>query len=222
VLIGVALPLLISGAFKWQIAAGTALALWIVGTHAQDVWQQTGGSLAGLRRLTAGYLGMTIAHVGFAVTLIGIVVTSHSSIERDVRLTNGASTQLGALTFTLVAVDRVRGPNYVADRGSVRVEGDGASYVMFPEKRRYLSGGNIMTEAAIEPGVTRDVYVAMGEPLADGGWTMRLHYKPLVRWVWVGALLMALGGVTAVSDARYRRLRIRRDVPVAAAAEQGA
>ncbi len=83
---------------------------------------------------------------------------------------------------------------------------------MFPEKRRYLSGGNVMTEAAIEPGVTRDVYVAMGEPLDDGGWTLRLHYKPLVRWVWVGALLMALGGVTAVTDARYRRLRVRRDV----------
>ncbi len=116
----------------------------------------------------------------------------------------------------------MRGPNYIADRGSVRVDGDGAPHVMFPEKRRYLSGGNVMTEAAIEPGVTRDVYVAMGEPLAEGGWTLRLHYKPLVRWVWVGALLMALGGVTAVTDARYRRLRVRRDVGVAAAAEPGA
>jgi len=221
VVIGVALPLLISGAFKWQIAVGSAIALWIVGSHLQDLWQQSGGRLSGLRRLTAGYFGMTIAHIGFAVTLIGIVVTSHSSIERDVRLTNGASTQLGALTFTLVAVDRVRGPNYIADRGSVRIDGDGTSYVMFPEKRRYLSGGNVMTEAAIEPGVTRDVYVAMGEPLADGGWTLRLHYKPLVRWVWVGALLMALGGVTAVADARYRRLRVRRDVAIRAA-ESGA
>jgi cytochrome c-type biogenesis protein CcmF len=216
VLIGVALPLLISGAFKWQIALGSALALWIVGTHAQDVWHQTGGSVAGLRRLTAGYLGMTIAHLGFAVTLIGIVITSHQSIERDVRLTNGASTQLGALTFTLEGVERVRGPNYIADRGSVRVDGDGAPHVMFPEKRRYLSGGNVMTEAAIEPGVTRDVYVAMGEPLPEGGWTLRLHYKPLVRWVWVGALLMALGGVTAVTDARYRRLRVRRGAAIAA------
>jgi cytochrome c-type biogenesis protein CcmF len=214
--IGVALPLLISGVFKWQLALGAALALWIVSTHAQDLWHQAGGRVAGLRRLTAGYLGMTIAHIGFAVSLLGIVVTSHQSIERDVRLTNGASAQLGALTFTLLAVDRASGPNYIADRGSIRVDGDGASYVMFPEKRRYLSGGNIMTEAAIEPGVTRDVYVAMGEPLPDGGWTLRLHYKPLVRWVWVGAFLMALGGVTAVTDARYRRLRVRRDVAAAA------
>ncbi len=216
--IGVALPLLISGAFKWQIAVGCAIALWIVGSHLQDLWQQSGGRLSGLRRLTAGYIGMTIAHIGFAVTLIGIVVTSHSSIERDVRLTNGASTQLGALTVTLVGVDQVRGPNYLADRASVRIDGDrGASYVMYPEKRRYMSGGNIMTEAAIEPGVTRDVYVAMGEPLAEGGWTLRLHYKPMVRWVWVGALFMALGGVIAVTDARYRRLRVRRDAPIVAA-----
>jgi cytochrome c-type biogenesis protein CcmF len=161
---------------------------------------------------------MTIAHIGFAVTLMGIVVTSHSSIERDVRLTNGASTQLGALTVTLVGVDQVRGPNYLADRASVRIDGDrGTPYLMYPEKRRYMSGGNVMTEAAIEPGVTRDVYVAMGEPLAEGGWTLRLHYKPMVRWVWVGALIMALGGVIAVTDARYRRLRVRRDVAVAAA-----
>jgi cytochrome c-type biogenesis protein CcmF len=217
VVIGVALPLVVIGIFKWQVAAGSVLALWIVGTHVEDLWQQSGGRLAGLRRLSAGYLGMTLAHLGFAVTLIGIVITSHLSVERDVRLTNGASTTLGALTFTLLAVDRVSGPNYLADRGTVRVQGQGAAYEMFPEKRRYLAGGNVMTEAAIDAGVTRDVYVAMGEPLDDGGWTLRLHYKPLVRWVWVGALLMALGGVTAVTDVRYRRLRVRRDSAVATA-----
>jgi len=220
VVIGVALPLVVIGIFKWQVAAGSVLALWIVGTHVEDLWQQSGGRLAGLRRLSAGYLGMTLAHLGFAVTLIGIVITSHLSVERDVRLTNGASTTLGALTFTLLAVDRVSGPNYLADRGTVRVQGQGAAYEMFPEKRRYLSGGNVMTEAAIDAGVTRDVYVAMGEPLDDGGWTLRLHYKPLVRWVWVGALLMALGGVTAVTDVRYRRLRVRRDSAVATAATE--
>ncbi len=219
VVVGVALPLLISGAFKWQIALGAALAAWIVGTHIDDLWQQTGGRLRGLRRLTAGYLGMTLAHIGFAVTLIGIVVTSHLSLERDVRMSIGSSTQLGEITFTLVAVDRVRGPNYLADRGTVRVEGEGAAYVMFPEKRRYLSGGNVMTEAAINAGITRDVYVAMGEPLDDGGWTLRLHAKPIVRWVWFGAILMALGGATAVTDARYRRLRVTRDLRANAAAE---
>ena len=104
----------------------------------------------------------------------------------------------------------------------VRVDGDGPSYALFPEKRRYLAGGNVMTEAAIDAGVSRDVYVAMGEPQDDGGWTLRLHYKPLVRWVWVGALLMALGGLIAVTDVRYRRLRVRRDVGVAAAVESSA
>jgi cytochrome c-type biogenesis protein CcmF len=221
--IGVALPLVISGAFKWQIAAGGALALWIVATHIQDVWETAGGRVGGLRRLTAGYLGMTFAHIGFAVTLIGIVVTSHLSLERDVRLAPGATAQLGATSFTLVSVERVRGPNYLADRATVRIDGDGASYLMFPEKRHYLAGGNVMTEAAIDAGVTRDVYVAMGEPLEDGAWTLRLHHKPLVRWVWVGALIMAFGGALAITDARYRRLRVRRDVAApAGSVESGA
>jgi cytochrome c-type biogenesis protein CcmF len=91
----------------------------------------------------------------------------------------------------------------------VQVNGEGAAYVLFPEKRRYLAGGNVTTEAAIDPGLTRDVYVALGEPLADGGWTLRLHHKPLVRWVWYGALLMAFGGLVAIADPRYRRLRSR-------------
>jgi cytochrome c-type biogenesis protein CcmF len=207
--IGVALPLIVTGAFTWQVAVGCALALWIVGTHVQDLWQQAGQRISGIRRLSAGYLGMTFAHLGFAVTLLGIVVTSHLSLERDVRLAIGASTQLGDLTFKLVAVDRVSGPNYLADRGTVQVDGEGASYPLYPEKRRYLAGGNVTTEAAIDPGATRDVYVALGEPLADGGWTLRLHHKPLVRWVWYGALLMAFGGLVAIADPRYRRLRSR-------------
>jgi cytochrome c-type biogenesis protein CcmF len=214
VVVGVALPLAITGAFKWQVAAGTALALWVVATHLQDAWLQAGKRFAGLARLPAGYVGMTLAHLGFAMTLLGIVVTSHLSLERDVRLARGASAQLGAITFTLTAIDRVRGPNYLAEQASVRVDGDGASYVLFPQKRHYVAGGQVMTEAAIAPGVTRDVYVAMGEPLDDGAWSMRLHYKPLVRWVWVGALFMAFGGALAITDPRYRRLRVRRDAAV--------
>jgi cytochrome c-type biogenesis protein CcmF len=208
-LLGVALPLIVSGAFKWQVAAGCALALWVVFAHAQDVWQQARGRLGGIARLPAGYLGMTLAHLGFAVSLLGIVVTSHLSAERDVRLAIGGVADLGELQFKLLAVDKFQGPNYLADRGTIEVSGEGDAYLLFPEKRRYLAGGNVMTEAAIDAGVTRDVYVAMGEPLADGGWTLRLHYKPLVRWVWVGALLMALGGLLAVTDPRYRRLAAR-------------
>jgi cytochrome c-type biogenesis protein CcmF len=207
--LGVALPLLLGGQLKWAVAVGTALALWIVATHVQDAWQQTGGQFGRLARLPAGYVGMTLAHLGFAVSLLGIVVTSQLSEERDVRVGVGETAQLGDLAFKLIAVDRVQGPNYVADRASVEVDGEGRPYLLFPEKRRYLAGGNVMTEAAIDGGVGRDVYVAMGEPQNDGGWTLRLHHKPLVRWVWFGALLMALGGVVAVTDARYRRLAVR-------------
>jgi cytochrome c-type biogenesis protein CcmF len=220
--LGVALPLLFSGALKWPVAVGTALALWIVTTHAQDAWQQAGGRFAGLGKLPAGYVGMTLAHLGFAVSLLGIVVTSQLSDERDVRLGIGQTTQLGSHAFKLVAVDRVQGPNYVADRATVEVDGDGRPFLLFPEKRRYLAGGNIMTEAAIDGGLSRDVYVAMGEPQSDGAWTMRLHYKPLVRWVWFGALLMALGGVVAVTDARYRRLAVREQARSTALVEAGA
>jgi len=173
------------------------------------VWQQARGRLSGVARLPAGYLGMTLAHLGFAVSLLGIVITSHLSEERDVRLAIGGATNLGALQFKLLTVDRVQGPNYLADRATIEVDGEGNPYLLFPEKRHYLAGGNVMTEAAIDAGVTRDVYVAMGEPLPDGGWTLRLHHKPLVRWVWVGALLMALGGLIAVADPRYRRLAVR-------------
>ncbi|HEY6597918.1 MAG TPA: heme lyase CcmF/NrfE family subunit [Pseudomonadales bacterium] len=222
VVVGVALPLIVTGVFTWQVAAGTVLALWIVAAHIQDLWTQAGSRFAGLRRLPAGYLGMTLAHLGFAASLLGIAVTSHLSIERDVRLSNGGSATLGAMTFTLEAVDRVRGPNYLADRATIRIDGDGDAYVLFPEKRRYLAGSSVMTEAAIDAGVARDVYVAMGEPQADGSWTLRLHYKPLVRWVWVGGVLMTLGGLLAVTDARYRRLRVRRDAGIAAATESRA
>lgn len=116
---------------------------------------------------------------------------------------------LGALTLTLQSVDELRGPNYVAQQATIRVDGDGPGYLLRPEKRRYLSGGNVMTEAAIEPGFGRDVFVALGDGLPDGAWAVRGQYKPLVRWVWFGALLMALGGVIAITDPRYRRLRVR-------------
>ncbi len=215
VLLGVAVPLLVSGAFKWQVGAGAALALWVLLAHAKDLWQQARGRLSGIAQLPVGYMGMTLAHLGFIVSLLGIVITSHLSEERDVRLAVGGATYLGEREFKLLAVDRFTGPNYLADRATIEVVGDGAPYLLFPEKRRYLAGGNVMTEAAIDAGITRDVYVAMGEPLNDGGWTLRLHHKPLVRWVWVGALLMALGGLVAVADPRYRRLAARRRDAVA-------
>ena len=111
----------------------------------------------------------------------------------------------------------MRGPNFLADEARFEVTRDGALVAsMAPQKRRYLASGSMMTEAAIDPGLFRDLYIAMGEPIgAEGAWAIRLHYKPMVRWMWLGAIMMALGGFTTVLDKRYRRQRS----PVASAAE---
>jgi len=161
---------------------------------------------------------MFTAHVGFAVSLLGICLTSQYTVEKDVRVMGGDAATVGAVTVKLVRVVQGQGPNYTADRGIVEVKEGDATYRLYPEKRRYFSGGNVMTEAAIRPGFVRDVYIALGEPLPGGAWAVRVHYKPFVRWVWFGALMMAFGGVLAVCDARYRRLRLRDSVAAVAAA----
>jgi cytochrome c-type biogenesis protein CcmF len=113
---------------------------------------------------------------------------------------------LGTLAFRFDGVERHPGPNYVADTGTVSVTGNGKALgVMHPEKRSYASGGQVMTEAAIAPGVARDLYVALGEPLGGGSWAVRVHVKPFVRWIWMGAVLMALGGFVTATDRRFRR-----------------
>ncbi len=206
--LGVVAPLLLVGALAIEVAMAVALAAWMLIPLGRDLWHRTRG-LRSLAGAPLSYLGMSIAHVGFVVSLLGIVVTSQLSVERDVRVAAGEQVELGDITLTLQSVDQLTGPNYLAQAATIRVEGDGPSYLLKPEKRRYLSGGNIMTEAAIEPGLFRDVYVALGEPLPNGAWALRAQYKPLVRWVWFGAILMALGGLVAVADPRYRRLAVR-------------
>jgi cytochrome c-type biogenesis protein CcmF len=191
------------------VVAGAGLALWIVLSHLTDAWRRA-GSLRGLLRLPVAYVGMLLAHLGFAMCLLGVTITSQLSVERDQRVVPGTELMLGHLQLTFVGVSQTRGPNYVADVASIRVIGDGEPYELHPERRRYLSGGNVMTEAAIAGGFFKDVFVALGEPLGDGAWALRAQYKPLVRWVWLGALLMGLGGACAVLDPRYRRLRERR------------
>ena len=121
--------------------------------------------------------------------------------------------ELRGYTFVFEGMRGVEGPNYVADEGFFTVESGGKEVArLFPQKRRYLRDGQIMTEAAIDPGLTRDIYVSLGEPL-DGGqaWAVRLYHKPFVRWIWLGTLFMATGGFFAAADARYRRRRTARE-----------
>jgi len=183
---------------------------------ARDSWHRVANKdgaaarVGALARLGGGYWGMWIAHAGMAVSLVGIALTLEYSDERDVRLEPGESVAMGAYEFRFEGVDGIRGPNYVADQGLVTVLRDGEElHRLRPEKRRYLARQMVMTEAAIDPGLFRDLYVALGEPLGGGAWAVRVHSKPFVRWVWLGGLLMAFGGMLAAFDRRYRRLAVR-------------
>ena len=198
--LGVLLPLVLAGAVKLGALVAVTAGAWIAIVLGADLVQRR-------TALTRAYLGMVLAHFGFAVSLVGIGVTSAFSKELDVKLSVGESAELGGVTYRFAELREVQGPNYVADMGVFTTD---TGVVLRPEKRRYAASGQIMTEAGIAPGFTRDLYVALGEPLPDGAWGVRINDKPLVRWVWLGALLMAAGGVLAVLDPRYRRLGRRR------------
>ena len=141
--------------------------------------------------------------------MTSIVATSQYSVEHDLKMNPGDTRELAGFEFQFVEVAQVSGPNFMADEARFEVTRDGVFVAsMAPQKRRYLATGSVMTEAAIDAGLFRDLYVAMGEPVGSGGaWAMRLHYKPLVRWMWLGAILMAVGAFTAALDKRYRRQR---------------
>jgi cytochrome c-type biogenesis protein CcmF len=221
--LGVVLPLVVAGAVSWQALLALALGLWVVGSHAVDLGRR---ARLGIRRIPLAYWGMQSAHVGFAVTLVGVALTSMLSLEQDVPMMPGESRELGPVTVRFDGVSQRAGPNFVAQRGSFQVTDGAAEYQLHPEKRRYLARNSVMTEAAIDPGFTRDIYISLGEPLDDGAWAVRMQHKPFVRWIWLGGLLMAFGGALAVADARYRRLRHRleerhlEDAPAAAAPTQ--
>ena len=205
----------------WAMAAGTGFALWItagVVLGLRDrIRHRRGGSVR--RAFGRGFTGMTLAHLGAAVFIAGVTWTTGAGVERDVRLAPGESALLSGFSFRFDGVSPHLGPNYRAVRGTLHVSRDGEPVtVLHPEKRTYISQAEPMTEAAVDAGFTRDLYVALGEPAGDdGAWTLRLQYKPLVRWIWLGPLMMAIGGLLAASDRRYRRA----PRPVRVAAETG-
>ena len=206
--------------------AGLAAAAWIGGGTLAFIVQRLRSAPAG-RRFTAEMTGMLLAHGGVAVFVLGVLMTEGLSIETDVALGAGEDVAVAGYTFRFDGVERVRGPNYTADQGTVTIlDGDREIAVLHPEKRGYASGGQIMTEAAIDPGIARDLYVALGEPLGAGGrWAVRVYHKPFIRLIWLGALMMMLGGFIAATDSRFReRVRERRQEPggVALAAGAGA
>ncbi len=206
--------------FDWAIPATVLLAAWVIFAGLRDLLDKTRhkGLLRGLAALSPSYWGMQLGHLGLAVCAMGVVFSSLGSAERDLRLAPGESMELAGYRFVFEGAAHHEGPNYVSDRGSVRVlDGEREIALLHPEKRLYRVQGTVMTEAGIDAGFTRDLYVALGESLGEGAWAVRVHVKPFVRWIWLGGLLMALGGLLVAFDKRYRsRARARVDEALAA------
>jgi len=217
VIMGLLFPLL-ANAFHWGTVAAVALGSWVVLSSCSDLVRKLRNSRPmwrGLPKMSISYWGMFIAHIGFATSLIGAAVNSIEADHRDIRMAFGERQEIGGYEFELVDVFPKRGPNYDAQVGEVNVYRDNQLLVtLMPEKRNYLSDrGNVMTEAGIDAGFSRDLFVALGDKLDNRAWSMRIHHYPLVRWIWAGALLMALGGGLTVFDRRYRmrRSQVERD-----------
>ncbi len=188
------------GALK--TAAGVAGAAWVALGTARFVWTR----LRGNGKFTAEMVGMLLAHGGVAVFLAGALLVEALNVQREVALAPGQSLVVGTYEVRFEGVDHQQGPNYVADRGHLRVfQHDRPLALLHPEKRLYASGGQVMTEAGIHARLNGDVYVALGESLGNNAWAVRVHIKPFVRWIWLGALLMALGGFVTAADRRFRR-----------------
>ncbi|MBS4096369.1 MAG: heme lyase CcmF/NrfE family subunit [Sulfuricella sp.] len=189
------------GSWKPMVALGLLLAVWIAATSfvAVRARMQSGAGWSG------NFFGMNAAHVGLAMVIVGITLVSSYDAERNVRMSPGDTVALQGYTFQFKGVSYNDGPNYRASRGILEVTRDGKPVAtLSPEKRKYEASGMPMTEAAIDYGFTRDVYAALGEALEDGAWSVRVFHKPFVMWIWLGSLLMALGGLLAITDRRYR------------------
>ncbi|MEW5889226.1 MAG: heme lyase CcmF/NrfE family subunit [Pseudomonadota bacterium] len=192
---------------RWSplVALGLLAAAWIAGSVVVNVVERLRATRSGLASQPRSWLGMHLAHLGIAVFVVGVTLVKGYEAEKDVRMAPGDTTTVGGYTFKLLGIRRVDGPNYVSTMGDVELSRDGKVLrVLNPEKRQYFSSAMPMTEAAIDAGLTRDVYVSLGEPLDGNAWAVRVYYKPFVDWIWGGCVLMALGGLVAASDRRYR------------------
>ena len=210
-LVGGLVPVLFLGWSGLWVYPGLAGALWVAVSTLQNIAAKTRHQTsrwAALRTLPRSFYGMSLAHFGMAVCIIGITLSNALSIERDLRIEPGKPVELGGHTFWFEGVTQTTGPNYLASQGKIRIkQGEREIALLTPQKRTYQVQTMPMTEAAIDWGFTRDIYVALGEPLDKGAWSMRIYYKPFVRWIWFGGLFMVLGGLLAASDRRYRRHR---------------
>ncbi len=211
-----------------MIGLGLLLGAWVASTALLNLFSRlrehpAPGLAARLAAQPGSYYGMLLAHFGVSVFIVGVTVVSGFSSESDVRMEPGDVAQVGGYSFELKAVNPVTGPNYTALRATVAVSIDGQDLGRLePERRLYQVSRMAMTEVAIDRGLRRDLYVALGEPVGPTAWSVRLHHKPLVNWIWGGCVLMALGGLLAVMDRRYRARRVAATKPAVARAGEAA
>jgi cytochrome c-type biogenesis protein CcmF len=212
-LLALVLPIVMAGELSWKTYSISAvitlfLSLWVMSMTLEDILLKYFRQSLPWRSFSASYWGMVTAHIGLATCVLGVGLSSSYDLQRDLRMAPGYSADLGSYQFRFVGVESVDGPNFVAYRGAVEVMSQGDIIArLYPEKRNYRAGGQIMTEAAIDAKLHRDIYVSLAEPLADDAWALRLQIKPFVRLIWLGALFVALGGTVAAMDKRYRRKR---------------
>jgi cytochrome c-type biogenesis protein CcmF len=200
VVAGVLIPWMMGG---WTVmtAIGSALTVWVM---ASGILQVVNRLKSGMPPLS--FWGMHLGHFGIAVFVFGVSMVGGFQEEQDVKMAPGDTTTVGGYQFKLIEVKNVMGPNYKADRGVFELTREGSpTKMLYPEKRAYFSSTMPMTEAAIDAGFTRDVYVSLGEPLDGNAWAIRVYFKPFVDWIWGGCALMALGGLFAMSHFPYRR-----------------
>ncbi len=204
-----------------MVALGMFLTFWVVLTHIQSVIERLKhkGGLGGIKRDLSSsgrsYYGMILAHLGVAITIVGITMVQNYGIEKDIRMSPGDRAEIAGYTFLFEGVSDYPGPNYTAHRGMFRVSKPGKDdVILHPEKRTYFVQTRPMTEAAIDPGLTRDIYVSLGDAIGDGDWALRLYYKPYIRWIWLGSIFMSIGGLLAISDRRYRTGRKAKKVKI--------
>ncbi len=213
-LIGFTAPLLQSH-YSINAALGCMLGSWTILSSLSLIYDRLRIPASGFRAMNTaprGFYGMVAGHVGLGVFVIGVTMTSAYSIEKDLRASPNQQINVAQYTFTFDGVKQTQGPNYSASEGNVVVTKNGKDSpiaILTPQKRNYNSGMP-MTEASIDAGLFRDLYVALGEPIGeDGAWALRIYHKPLIRWIWLGALIMAFGGLLAATDPRYRKLATR-------------
>ncbi|TMH52153.1 MAG: heme lyase CcmF/NrfE family subunit [Betaproteobacteria bacterium] len=220
---GLVLPFAM-GRWSALVALGLLLAAWVAASGAVQLYEKITNAANGasawarLRNTPRATYGMLVAHFGVAAFVVGATLVKGYESERDVRMEPGDTVELGGYTFRLDGVRDVQGPNYVAARAQIQVGREGrAVTTLYPEKRIYTVQNMPMTEAAIDPGFTRDLYVSLGDSVSATAWIVRVQHKPFIDWIWGGCLLMALGGALAASDRRYRLAARRQQEPYAAA-----